>query len=96
MLKFYVVELKAINPNSIFELCTIKIDNDEEVFDYLYVCSSAIKERFNRGCKKFIGVNGVFLIGAHEGQILTIFGVDANNDIYSLIYALIQVESKDT
>lgn len=60
MLKSYVAELIATNPNIIVELFTIRIDNNKEVFDCLYVCFGVIKYGFNRSCRKFIYINGSF------------------------------------
>ncbi|GKG04829.1 mutator type transposase, partial [Tanacetum coccineum] len=44
----------------------------------------------------FLGLDGCFLSGPYPGQILTAVGVDPNNGIYPLAYAVVESESKDS
>ncbi|GJR27340.1 mutator type transposase [Tanacetum coccineum] len=41
-------------------------------------------------------LDGCFLSGPYPGQILTAVGVDPNNGIYPLAYAVVESESKDS
>ncbi|GJU66133.1 mutator type transposase [Tanacetum coccineum] len=46
--------------------------------------------------KIFLVLDGCFLSGPYPGQILTAVGVDPNNGIYPLAYAVVESESKDS
>ena len=47
------------------------------------------------GCRPFIGLDGYFLKGYFGGQLLSAVGLDRNNHIYVLAYAVVDVENKD-
>ena len=93
------MELKAKNPNT-----TIKIDLDrtggtsslERQFKRVYVCLSALKEGFRTWQRELLGLDGCFLSGPFPGQILTAVGVDPNNGIYPLAYAVVEGGTKDS
>nr|KAJ0199431.1 hypothetical protein LSAT_V11C600339590 [Lactuca sativa] len=48
------------------------------------------------GCRKVIGVDGCFLKGVYRGELLSAVGRDANNNIYPLAWAVVNVENKRT
>ncbi|KAL0401435.1 UNVERIFIED_CONTAM: hypothetical protein Slati_4173400 [Sesamum latifolium] len=55
-----------------------------------------MKEGFLGGCRPIIGVDGCHLKGPHGGILLTAVGVDPNNNLYPIAYAVVQKESRDT
>nr|KAJ0211052.1 hypothetical protein LSAT_V11C400187040 [Lactuca sativa] len=56
----------------------------------------ASKEGFKANISDFIGLDGTFMKGRYPGQILTAVGVDSNNGIYPLTYALVEIETTNS
>nr|GEW42382.1 transposase, mutator type [Tanacetum cinerariifolium] len=63
-------------------------------FRRVYVCLGALKQGFRACGTKILGLNGCFMSGPWPGQILTAVGVDANNEIDPVAYAIVKAESK--
>nr|KAJ0219968.1 hypothetical protein LSAT_V11C200063970 [Lactuca sativa] len=80
LLRDYVLELQHCNPGT-----TVKID--------VY---SSLKLGFKAGLRDFLGFDGAFMKGAYPGQFLTIVGLDSNNGIYPLAYAIVEAETKSS
>ncbi|GKB99806.1 mutator type transposase [Tanacetum coccineum] len=93
------MELKEKNPNT---TVTIEVeppedpDSEERKFKRIYICLGPLKDGFKAGGRDFLGLDGCFLSGPYPGQILTAVGVDPNNGIYPLAYAVVESESKDS
>ncbi|GKC21567.1 pentatricopeptide repeat-containing protein [Tanacetum coccineum] len=54
-----------------------------------------LKEGWKLGCRKVIALDGCFLKKPSVGEILTAIGRDANNHIYPVAWAVVNVENKD-
>ena len=52
-----------------------------------------MKKRFRACLRDFLGFDGAFIKGPFPGQILTAVGVDSNNGIYPLAYAIVESEN---
>ncbi|GJY08541.1 mutator type transposase [Tanacetum coccineum] len=48
------------------------------------------------GKRELLGIDGAFMKGAFPGQVLTVVGIDENNGIYPVAYALVKVETKNS
>ena len=70
------------------------MEKGEHRFERLYVCLQACKEGFKAGCRKLIGIDGCHLKGPHEGMLLAAIGVDANNCMFPIAYAMVEGENK--
>ncbi|KAK9080877.1 hypothetical protein SSX86_000019 [Deinandra increscens subsp. villosa] len=98
-LRDYVDELKNKNPGS-----TVKIEVEpstdptsmERKFKRIYVCLGSLKQGFKEIGRDFLGLDGAFLKGPFPGQVLTAVGVDPNNGIYPLSYAIVDAENKNS
>ncbi|GKA44694.1 hypothetical protein Tco_0737490 [Tanacetum coccineum] len=95
MLRDDVVELQSTNPNTTAKI-TIERNTDPSlptrVFQRIYVCLGALKLGF-RACKRYLlGLDGAFMKGPFPGQVLVAIGLDSNNGIYPLAYALVEAE----
>nr|GFB40629.1 hypothetical protein [Tanacetum cinerariifolium] len=55
-----------------------------------------LKDGFKVGKRDLLGLDGSFLSGSYPGWILTAVGVDPNNGIYPLAYAIVESENKDS
>ncbi|GKA25407.1 heat stress transcription factor B-4-like protein [Tanacetum coccineum] len=99
MLRDYVVELQSTNPNTTVKIAVERNTDPSlptRVFQRIYVCLGALKLGF-RACRRdLLGLDGAFMKGPFPGQVLVAVGLDSNNGIYPLAYALIEVESKSS
>ncbi|KAL6553495.1 hypothetical protein OROGR_007337 [Orobanche gracilis] len=87
----FIAEVKRTNPNS-----TLLLGVDEERrFQTMYVCLGALKQGWKDGCRPVIGVDGCHLMGPHKGVLLTAVGIDANNNIYPITWAVVGNECFD-
>ncbi|XP_021774172.1 uncharacterized protein LOC110738111 [Chenopodium quinoa] len=51
---------------------------------------------FLRGCRPFIGIDGAHLSGHFKGILLTVVGIDGNNEIFLIAYGVVGSESIDS
>ncbi|GKF41537.1 receptor-like cytoplasmic kinase 176, partial [Tanacetum coccineum] len=51
---------------------------------------------FKAGKREILGLDGAFMKGPYPGQVLTTVGIDANNGIYPVAYALVEAETKNS
>nr|GEV65951.1 hypothetical protein [Tanacetum cinerariifolium] len=66
------------------------------VFQRIYACLGAIKLGF-RACRRdLLGLDGAFMKGPFLGQVLVAVGLDSNNGIYLLAYALVEAKTKSS
>nr|KAJ0226779.1 hypothetical protein LSAT_V11C100003540 [Lactuca sativa] len=59
----------------------------------VYICLGALKKGFKAGLRDILGLDGAFMKGPFPGQVLTTVGLDSNNDIYPLAYAIVETEN---
>ncbi|XP_031398388.1 uncharacterized protein LOC116208951 [Punica granatum] len=94
---FYADELKRANRDSSVSMKVERpIPAEPPIFDRFYVCFDALKTGFVKGCKQIIGVDGCFLKTVVKGELLAAIGRDANNQMFPIAWAVVQVESRDT
>ncbi|XP_062093428.1 uncharacterized protein LOC133799427 [Humulus lupulus] len=91
----YCRMLLATNPGSTTKIKT-KTENGKKIFERVYICLSACKEGFLRGCRPLFGVDGCFLKGYCKGILLTTVGIDGNNSMFPIAYAIVEKETFDT
>lgn len=65
-------------------------------FRRMYICLGALRDGFVRGGRRFIGLDCCFLKIEHGRQLLSAVGVDANNGMYPMAYAVVKVENGDS
>ncbi|GJY95913.1 hypothetical protein Tco_0512274 [Tanacetum coccineum] len=99
MFRDYVVELQSTNPNTTVKIAVERnIDPSlpTRVFQRIYICLGALKLGF-RACRRdLLGLDRVFMKGSFPGQVLVAVGLDSNNGIYQLDYALVEAETIKT
>ncbi|KAL2518033.1 Uncharacterized protein Adt_14280 [Abeliophyllum distichum] len=91
MLWDYCEELKRTNEGS-----TVELSATRNVFKRLYICLRACKKRFKDGCRPFIGLDGCHLKGEFKGQLLTALGIDGDNSMFSIAYAIVENENRES
>ncbi|KAK1266592.1 hypothetical protein QJS04_geneDACA002547 [Acorus gramineus] len=85
-------EMLKANPQSIIEY-QLDVDNS---FMRFFVCLSACRIGFLRGCRPFIGLDGCHLKGVYKGIMLNATSVDADSCLFPVAYAVVETESGDT
>ncbi|CAH9132447.1 unnamed protein product [Cuscuta epithymum] len=90
----YAEECLQSIPNSTIIISTVRVVPDApSVFQRIYVCFGPVKKGFLEGCRKVIGVDGCFLKGQMKGEILSAVGRDANNQMYPIAWAVVEIEN---
>ncbi|KAI3733169.1 hypothetical protein L1987_64387 [Smallanthus sonchifolius] len=96
MLRDYALELKDKNPGTTVKFEVYPQPNPSEntrKFKRIYVCLGPLKEGFKALGRDLLGLDGAFMKGPYPGQILTAVGVDCNNGIYPVCYAIVESEN---
>ncbi|KAL4556229.1 hypothetical protein LXL04_038873 [Taraxacum kok-saghyz] len=99
ILRDYVLELKRCDTGTNVKIQVHSEPNfslQTRVFKRIYICLGALKNGFKAGCRDFLGLDGTFMKGPYPGQILTAVGLDSNNDIYPLAYAVVESENTNS
>ncbi|PPS11495.1 hypothetical protein GOBAR_AA09150 [Gossypium barbadense] len=65
-------------------------------FKRYYVCFDALKRGWKVGCRSLIGLDGCFLKGPFKSEFLTVVGRDANNQMFPIAWAMVEVECTDS
>ncbi|KAL0374391.1 UNVERIFIED_CONTAM: hypothetical protein Sradi_3354800 [Sesamum radiatum] len=91
----YAEEMRVTNPGSTVIVGTDN-ENRENRFNRLYVCFGALKVGFKSGCRPITRVYGCHLKGPHGGFLLTAFGIDPNNNLFSIPYVVVDKEYIET
>ena len=87
----YRLESMKTHPSS-----TITIEcNEGGAFEAQYVCLVPLKIAFMAGCRDLVSLDGCFLKGLYGRQLLYAVGIDANDCIYPIAWAVGSKENKD-
>ncbi|XP_052620946.1 uncharacterized protein LOC111915798 [Lactuca sativa] len=90
----YVAEIQRSNPGSTVQVGVNLNPDGKHYFYRFYVCFHALKTGWIAGCRRVIGLDGCFLKGQVKGQLLTPIGRDANNQVYPICWAVVDIENK--
>lgn len=91
----YGHELLRSNPDSTVRITVTVNPDNTTTFHRFYICFKAIREGWKRACRRVIGLDGSFLKGQCKGELLTAIGRDANNQVYPIAWAVVDVENKN-
>ncbi|GJU80836.1 hypothetical protein Tco_1283201 [Tanacetum coccineum] len=83
----YAGELRKTNHGTTMHLCIDPLADGTHMFNNFYVCFHNIKEGWKASCRKVIGLDGCFLKGVCQGELLATIGRDGNNQIYPIAWA---------
>lgn len=95
LLESYAHELKKRNPGTSVWIHT-ELQGDVTRFKRIYVCIAALKKGWKDGCRPYIGLDGCHLKSIHKGQMLSVVGIDGNNGIYPVAWAIVESETRET
>nr|KAJ0218899.1 hypothetical protein LSAT_V11C300111730 [Lactuca sativa] len=91
----YAQELLRSNPGSTCKVGVTNNPNDNNYFKRFYICFKSLSVCWKIGCRKVIGLDGCFLKGQVKGELLITIGRDANNQVFPIDWAVVDVEKKD-
>ncbi|KAK4385618.1 hypothetical protein Sango_2685800 [Sesamum angolense] len=66
------------------------------IFKRAFMGLKALRDGFLEGCSPFIGFDGCHMKGPYGGVLLLVVGLDENNGLYPLAFAVMEVECKDS
>lgn len=91
----YCDALKESNPGTTVK---IKLSSNTRYpqFERLYICFAACKKGWLAGCRRIIGLDGCHIKGPHDGQLLAAIGIDGDNSMYPIAYAVVESECANT
>ncbi|GJV38114.1 hypothetical protein Tco_1410591 [Tanacetum coccineum] len=96
MLRDYCLELRRENHDTTIKI-EVERDSDTDlqtrVFKRIYICLGPLKKGFKACGRDLLGLDGTFMKGPYPGQLLTTMGLDGNNGIYPLAYAIVEKET---
>ena len=94
----YGHELKRVLPETTVKILTENPEpgSDRGRFMRLYVCLGPIKKAFTESCRKIVGLDGCHLKGPYGGQLLAAVGIDANEGMYPVAWAVVEAENTDS
>ncbi|CAI9272226.1 unnamed protein product [Lactuca saligna] len=92
----YLGALQKFNPETIVEWCVSRSNNVDEVeFRRVFWAFAPSIKGFHY-CRPVISIDGTHLHGKYKGKMLIAMGVDGNNQILPLAFAIVENESYDT
>ncbi|KAL3833413.1 hypothetical protein ACJIZ3_008149 [Penstemon smallii] len=93
----YCEEIKRTNPNTTIKIkCKHVLGSGETMFKRFYICWGALKKGFLEGCRPVIGIDGTHLKTERGGVLLTAVGIDGNNNMFPIAYAMVLTEKRKT
>ncbi|XP_027088749.2 uncharacterized protein [Coffea arabica] len=92
----YCEELQKANPNSNVFMNTTENNEGDDEFQRFHVCLNGCKRGFLQGCRYVVGLDGCHLKGCHKGVLLTAVGIDPNDHLFLIVYAIVETENKNS
>ncbi|XP_073127419.1 uncharacterized protein [Henckelia pumila] len=89
-LRWYCQNVKETNPGSFVEC---EIDPMTQKFRRLFICFHACLVGFISGCRPLIFLDGTHIKNKYKGCLLVTVAKDANDDIFTLAYAVVDAEN---
>ncbi|KAJ0733489.1 hypothetical protein HanPI659440_Chr11g0408841 [Helianthus annuus] len=99
LFRSYYKELIKANPCSTFKIDVEPCSNpssDIRQFRRIYICYAGMKIGSKIFGREIVGLDGCFMKGPYPGQTLCDVGVNGNNVIYALAFALVETETYQT
>ena len=77
-------------------ITTTENNDGEDEFQRFYPCLNGCKRGFLQGCRYVVGLDGCHLRGCHKGVLLTAVGIDPNDQLFPIVYAIDETENKNS
>ncbi|CAI0432777.1 unnamed protein product [Linum tenue] len=93
----YAEEMRKADPGTTVKIKVDRLNPENKpLFQRMYVGFASLRRGFLQGCRQIIGLDGCFLKGLCKGELLSAIGRDANDQMYPIAWAVVEVESKDS
>ncbi|KAK8656647.1 hypothetical protein V6N13_098589 [Hibiscus sabdariffa] len=93
----YAAAFRQVDLNCNVDLMVVRpIPNHHKIFRRFYICFGATKNDFIKYCKPIVNLDGCFLKGPFNGELLSAVGRDANDQIYPIAWAVVEWETRET
>ncbi|XP_010695391.2 uncharacterized protein LOC104908037 [Beta vulgaris subsp. vulgaris] len=97
LLPAYAEMIKRTNTGSYALVTwTTNSSNNTPKFKACFFSFATQFKGFLRRCRPIIAVDGTHLSGFYKGILLTVVGIDGNNEIFQIAYGIVDIESKDS
>lgn len=95
LLETYAAVLKKTNPDTSVWI-DVDIEGEIRRFKRMYICFGALKKGWKEGRRPIIVLDGCHLKAMYKGQLLAAVGIDGNNGMYPVAYAVVEKETRDS
>lgn len=94
----YAYQLRKVLPESTIKILTEDPEPGQESGRFLrfYICLEPLKKAFRQSCRKIVGLDGCHLRGPYGGILLSAVGVDANDGMYPVSWAVVESETTES
>ncbi|PPD91018.1 hypothetical protein GOBAR_DD12048 [Gossypium barbadense] len=93
----YAHELRSKMPKSTIKMVVQRVTADSlPHFKSYYVCFDTLTRSWIAGCRPLIRLDGCFLKCPFKSEFLTTVGRDANNQMFPIAWAVVEVECTDS
>lgn len=89
----YCKTLKHIMPGTTTSIKYMECPEGRR-FMRMYVALGPLKKGFIEGCRPIVCIDACFLTGPYKGQLMAAVGLDANNGMWPVAYAVVEKETK--
>ncbi|KAL2931701.1 Growth hormone receptor, partial [Bienertia sinuspersici] len=87
----YLEALKKASPGTDMELISgLKEGNPQPIFQRMYMCFEGLKHGWKEGCRPIICLDACFLKTFLGGQLLSVVGRGANDQMYPIAWAIME------
>ncbi|CAN0826914.1 hypothetical protein LINGRAPRIM_LOCUS2416 [Linum grandiflorum] len=97
-LRTYILQLKKSDPEGTFlvEVDRVAGNDTYVLFRRMYVGFSCLRKGFVVGCRRMFALDGCFLKGEVKGMLLSAVGKDGNNQMYPIVWAVVESENRSS
>ena len=72
------------------------ISRDEAFFQRIHTCLDAFKRGFKSGCRPTLCLDACHLKGEYGGQLLCAIGLDGNDNMFPIAYAVVEAKTRES
>ena len=87
----YKAKLLRANPSVTVVLATRPLDDGNQKFKAMYIAYEACMTSFKLHCRRIVDLDGCHLKGQARGILLTVIGLDPNDQIFPIAFAVVKL-----
>ncbi|CAN4127304.1 unnamed protein product [Withania somnifera] len=90
-LPLFCEKIRETNPGSVATIAT----KEDSSFHRLFIAFHASISGFQQGCRPLLFLDSTLLYAKYQGTLLAAIGVDGNDDVFPVAFAVVDEESND-